>query len=124
MASENWKDVLKSQHDDLARLEALDAALNENQISDDIDKILKRPIRTEIHHAPRNIESVAPQPPVKRSAVSAPPPAYNDLVDEDNEPPASPSGSVAADALLMRNVPETADRYSSFIVCEANATTV
>jgi len=118
MASENWKDVLKAQHDDLARLEALDAALNENQISDDIDKLLKRPVRTEVRNAPRVVESTAPQPPARRSGASAPPPALDDSMAEENDlPPSSPSGSTADpygnrsdEALLAKHAPETADR--------------
>ncbi len=115
MASENWKDVLKAQHDDLARLEALDAALNENQISDDIDKLLKRPVRTEVRHAPRVAETIAPQPPSRRSGSNVPPPAYDDV--QEDMPPSSPAGSTAdhygsknEDALLQKNAPETADR--------------
>lgn len=42
MASENWKEVLKSQHADLERLEAMDAAISDATIADDIDKILNR----------------------------------------------------------------------------------
>ena len=121
MASENWKDVLKAQHDDLARLEALDAALNENQISDDIDKLLKRPVRTEIRHTPKATESSAPQPPARRNGASAPPPALDDSIAEDVElPPSSPAGSTtdayarSEDALLAKNAPETADRFYVF----------
>ena len=116
MASENWKDVLKAQHDDLARLEALDAALNENQISDDIDKLLKRPVRTEVRHAPRVAETITPQPPSRRSGSNVPPPAYDDV--QEDMPPSSPAGSTAdhygsknEDALLQKNAPETADRF-------------
>lgn len=125
MASENWKDVLKAQHDDLARLEALDAALNENQISDDIDKLLKRPVRTEVRHAPRVVETVAPQPPSRRSGSNVPPPAYDD--EQEDMPPSSPSGSTAdhygsktEDALLQKNAPETADRLVQCVCADSS----
>lgn len=42
MSSTNWKDVLKSQHEDLQRLEAMDAALNDDQITADIDRAIKK----------------------------------------------------------------------------------
>ena len=111
MASENWRDVLKAQHDDLAHLEALDAALNENQISDDIDKILKKPVRTDIRLAPREV----PQPPARRSMVNAPPPALDDSMTDDRDLPVSPAGTAETfgnknDDLMQRNAPETADR--------------
>ena len=48
MAGNNsdWKSVLKSQHDDLERLAAMDAALDEEKITKNIDSILKKPVNS------------------------------------------------------------------------------
>ncbi len=40
----DWKSVLKSQHDDLERLAAMDAALDDEKITKNIDSILKKPV--------------------------------------------------------------------------------
>lgn len=42
MTSSNWKEILRAQHEELGRLEEMDAALNENKVTADIDKILMR----------------------------------------------------------------------------------
>jgi hypothetical protein len=39
----NWKDILRAQHEDLERLEAMDRDLDANALAADIDKILKKP---------------------------------------------------------------------------------
>ena len=41
--SSSWRDVLKQQHEDLDRLEAEDAALNEAAVSEEAEKILRKP---------------------------------------------------------------------------------
>ena len=41
--STNWKEVLRAQHEDLERLEAMDAALTEEQKAAEFDKVLKKP---------------------------------------------------------------------------------
>ncbi len=38
-----WQEVLKAQHDDLDRLEAMDAALNTETTELEVDKVLKKP---------------------------------------------------------------------------------
>jgi hypothetical protein len=115
MASENWKDVLRAQQEDLARLEALDAELNENQISSDIDKLLKRPPRTEVRTGSRGGADMAavPIPPASRQGhVHSPPrPALDDSI-LDNDGPQSPTLEVV-DKLRKddaEHAPETADR--------------
>jgi len=101
MASENWKDVLKSQHDDLARLEEMDAALNENQISADIDKILKRPANAPIRY--EREPAYTPAPPLPAHHSSPPRPARNEEhEDYSTEGPPLPDKPELA--------PETADR--------------
>lgn len=40
--SSNWKNMLKSQHADLEKLEAMNAELNNDRITADIDKALKK----------------------------------------------------------------------------------
>ena len=42
----SWKEVMKQQHDDLERLEAMDAALNTEPVLSEVDKILKKPSAT------------------------------------------------------------------------------
>ncbi len=116
MASESWKDVLRSQHEDLARLEALDAALNENKISEDIDKLLKKPVRTEHRNVGRSTDQAAPLPPSNsRKNSQVPPPALDDSMDEQDAP-LSPSNTEdqMMQKLEERAAPETADRYAPF----------
>lgn len=73
MASETWKEVLKSQHADLEKLEAMDAALNENAIADDIDRILRRPnaASSARHTSISNVSDVPspPKPSIRRSSI-------------------------------------------------------
>lgn len=112
--SENWKDVLRAQHDDLAKLEAMDAELNENQISTDIDKLLKRPIRTDVRAISKTAE-IAPNPPISnsRGSLHTSPPFLDENVLDDPSGPKSPTLE-AVDQLLKRDenekAPETADR--------------
>lgn len=42
--SNNWRDVLKSQYEDLQRLEELDKELNTESLTANVDKLLQRPI--------------------------------------------------------------------------------
>jgi hypothetical protein len=42
MSDGNWKDLIRAQHADLEKLEALDAELNDDRITTDIDKVLKK----------------------------------------------------------------------------------
>ena len=42
MGDSNWQRMLKSQHDDLEKMEALDAELNDVKIAEDIEKALKK----------------------------------------------------------------------------------
>lgn len=39
----SWKDVMRQQHDDLERMEAMDAALNTEQVTAEVDRVLKKP---------------------------------------------------------------------------------
>lgn len=113
MASENWKDVLRAQHEDLARLEALDAALNENKISEDIDKLLKKPVRTEHRNVSRSAEQSAPLPPSNsRKNSQAPPPALDDSMTDEQVAPMSPTDTEEQilQKLEERAAPETTDR--------------
>jgi hypothetical protein len=111
MASENWREVLRSQHEDIARLAELDAELSENQISNDIDKLLKRPVRTEVRMSSRGSDS-APEPPSSKQGVRSPPrPALDDSI-ADEPAPKSPTLEVV-DNLMKKEggqAPETADR--------------
>lgn len=119
-SSESWKDVLRAQHEDLARLEALDAALNENKISDDIDKLLKKPVRTELRSVSRTSEIAAPIPPTNgRRNSQIPPPALDDsMADDQQETPLSPSNTEEQilKKIQERAAPETADRFVTFLL--------
>lgn len=42
MGDSNWKKLLKSQHADLEKLEAMDAELNDDKIAVDIENALRR----------------------------------------------------------------------------------
>jgi hypothetical protein len=42
MGDSNWKKLLKSQHADLEKLEAMDAELNDDKIAADIENALRR----------------------------------------------------------------------------------
>lgn len=42
----SWKEVMKQQHDDLERMEAMDAALNTEPVLSEVDRILKKPAST------------------------------------------------------------------------------
>jgi hypothetical protein len=42
MADSNWKKLLKSQHADLEKLEAMDAELNDAKIAADIENALRK----------------------------------------------------------------------------------
>ena len=42
MGDSSWQRMLKSQHDDLEKMEALDAELNDVKIAEDIEKALKK----------------------------------------------------------------------------------
>jgi hypothetical protein len=42
MAEGSWKSMLKAQHADLEKLEAMDAELNDEKIAADIEKALKK----------------------------------------------------------------------------------
>ena len=116
MASENWKDVLKSQHADLERLEAMDAALNDDAIADDIDKILKRPSSTVYNaKAARDAQS-SPQVALHSDALDSdmhhvyngdaitPRDARSELRRVNNPMAKSPNPDA------MEAAPETADR--------------
>lgn len=110
--SENWRDELRAQQEELARLEAVDAELNENKISNDIDILLKRPVRLSTRGGGGG--DAAPLPPSSRNSMrnSPPRPAADDRsVDEG---PKSPTLEVV-DKLLKKDgnehhAPETADR--------------
>jgi hypothetical protein len=111
MASDSWRDELRSQQEELARLEAVNAELNESKISNDIDILLKRPVRL----ASRGVEAAAPLPPSSRSGFrnSPPRPALDDNSVED-APPKSPTLEIV-DRLIKKDglehhAPETADR--------------
>jgi hypothetical protein len=111
MASDSWRDELRSQQEELARLEAVNAELNESKISNDIDILLKRPVRL----ASRGVEAAAPLPPSSRSGFrnSPPRPALDDNSVED-APHKSPTLEIV-DRLIKKDglehhAPETADR--------------
>ena len=42
MSGSTWKEVLKAQHDDLERMQEMDAALNEQDVVFEADRVLKR----------------------------------------------------------------------------------
>ena len=42
MSGSTWKEVLKAQHDDLERMQEMDAALNQQDVVLEADKVLKR----------------------------------------------------------------------------------
>lgn len=41
--SSSWRDILKQQHEDLDRLEAEDAALNDGDVNEEVEKVLRKP---------------------------------------------------------------------------------
>ena len=117
MASENWKDLLKAQNDDLERMEALDAGINHNQISEDIDKLLKRPVRTEVKYNHNSVDVAAPVPPVRKNSASAPPPAALEHFEDDDvslgmaaSPTSMRESNSRSNPTSLEKAPETADR--------------
>jgi hypothetical protein len=123
MAQENWKDVLKSQKEDLERLEAMDAALNETDITDSINKILKKPIRTDVNLGHGSGERApAPAPPMtgKRISSNVPPPAFAEERNIRAEVALDEEESLGgASSTTPRNkvslAPETADRCENIL---------
>eukprot|EP00428_Durinskia_dybowskii_P085646 CAMPEP_0170419574 /NCGR_PEP_ID=MMETSP0117_2-20130122/34875_1 /TAXON_ID=400756 /ORGANISM="Durinskia baltica, Strain CSIRO CS-38" /LENGTH=222 /DNA_ID=CAMNT_0010677941 /DNA_START=104 /DNA_END=768 /DNA_ORIENTATION=- len=111
--SDNWKEVLRAQQADLAELEALDAEISGKQISADIDKLLKRPVRTDVRLGSRGASNIPIPPKQAVNSVRSPPkPALDDSMNDDL--PNSPTLDIV-DKFSKRNdndqsAPETADR--------------
>lgn len=49
MGDSNWKKLLKSQHADLEKLEAMDAELNDAKIAADIENALRKTKISSLH---------------------------------------------------------------------------
>ena len=139
--AESWKNVLKSQHSDLERLQAMDAALDDDKdkVAADMDKILNRPSNVTYssaskptsasrNYTPSPVANL-PQPPAATGYESSDEdPSYGDIYGKEFTP--SPSKRSAA-AKLMQNplstpgivvppskAPETADRYCYICVVD------
>jgi hypothetical protein len=84
-AGGDWQDLLRAQHGDLEKLEAMDAELNDEKISADIDKVLKKGSTTlglySRRPQSRNEDMVPPSPPPK-PATPPVPPAYDELEND------------------------------------------
>lgn len=126
--AESWKNVMKTQHSDLERLQAMDAALNEDQVAADMDKILSKPSHvaysSALHKTPPARSQVtdshrSPPPAVYESDEDDP--SYGDIYGK--EVAASPSkrsprqvqNPLASPSIVVNasKAPETADRFST-----------
>ncbi len=130
--AENWKNVLKSQHSDLERLQAMDAALDDDRVAADMDKILNRPSSHVTYssaskpNTARNNHSPSPgpnlPPPPATYESSDEDPSYGDIYGKEFTP--SPNKRSSGSKLMQNplstpsivvpassKAPETADRY-------------
>jgi hypothetical protein len=126
--AENWKNVMKSQHSDLERLQAMDAALNEDQVAADMDKILNKPSHvaysTALHKTPPSrtkttTESRTP-PPAAVYESDEDDPSYGDIYGKEvtsspskRSPQRQVQNPLASPSIVVNasKAPETADRY-------------
>lgn len=79
--SSDWKNVLKTQHNELKKIQIMDS-VNDNRVNSDIEKLLSRPSST------RNMinsakAQPAPAPPSPVNESNYPPPAGYESSDED-----------------------------------------
>lgn len=73
--SNDWKNVLKTQHNELKSIQKMDS-INDSRVNSDIEKLLSRP------NSSRNVFSAV------KAAAAPPPPAPSTPKNEDSYPPA------------------------------------
>lgn len=139
METENWKETLKTQKDKFDKLQALDEALNDEQLQSDIDKVLQQK-RTTSRATSNSGKTLTPSGSTRSDKRSSMSPAKPVPADDDADETgtiediygknnlSSPSGGDNFERNLVPNpmnshspldahlsgklAPETADRYA------------
>jgi hypothetical protein len=131
--AENWKNMMQTQHSDLERLQAMDAALNEDQVAADMDKILNRPSHvaytSALHKTPPSRTKITKEnnrtpPPAAVYESDEDDPSYGDIYGKEvttspskRSPQRQVQNPLASPSIVVNasKAPETADRLCQIL---------